>query len=209
MNGLKETPFKLCLVTDRALAKGNLCGIARDAVRGGVDSIQVREKDLNARELYKLVQEIKIASGKSAKIIINDRVDVAIAAGVDGIHLGWKSLPLYEVKKLLKPYSMIVGVSCHGVEDAVTAEKEGADYITYGPVFKTPSKEGLIEPRGIEGIKLIRKNVSVPVIAIGGIDIENCKDVIDAGADGVAMIRAILCAGDAEEEARKIRRIIS
>ena len=169
-----------CYVTDRH--GGDLLASASRAIRDGVDMIQVREKDLEAGALYDLVCRIRdAAAGSVTKVLVNDRLDIAIAAGIDGVHLPADGLPVSRVR----PLARIVGCSTHSLDEALQAERDGADYVIFGPVFETPGKT----PVGIEALRLVTSKVRIPVLAIGGLTRGNTAQVLEAGAAGVAAIR--------------------
>jgi thiamine-phosphate pyrophosphorylase len=169
-----------CYVTDRR--HGNLLLHVKKAVRDGVDFIQIREKDLQARALFDLVCQVRdAAEGTDTKILVNDRLDIAVAAGITGVHLPGSGLPTARVRPLVK----ILGRSVHTVEEALQAQHEGADYVIFGPIFETPGKK----PVGLEVLRTVTAAVKIPVLAIGGITRENTSDVIAAGAAGIAAIR--------------------
>lgn len=180
---------------------GVLASIRR-AIDAGVDWVQIREKDLQGRELMELVREaVQMArggagSGKRAKIIVNDRADVAMARGAAGVHLGRESVPAQAVVQLMRgggsgegDGKFLVGVSCHSLEEAREAENAGASYIHFGPVFETPSKTAFGAPHGIERLREVCGSVQIPVLAIGGIDAGNFAECLEAGAAGIAAIR--------------------
>ena len=192
------TPL-LCYVTDHhALAEPSLPAehIAL-AVAAGIDWIQIREKDLSARELLALVRGAVKAAASSpeeivTRIIVNDRLDVALAAGAGGVHLGETSLPVAAVNAWRRErdlYGFLIGASRHSAEAARAAENDGADYIIFGPVFSTPSKEQYGAPQGINRLAEASKAVKIPVLAIGGITEGNARECFDAGAAGMAAIR--------------------
>jgi thiamine-phosphate diphosphorylase len=169
-----------CYVTDRR--RGDVLECAARAVKAGVDIIQVREKDLPASELFQLVARIKdLAAGTTTKVLVNDRLDVAIAAEVDGVHLPEDGLPVRRVR----PYVHVLGASVHGVERAKQAAAEGADFVIFGPVFATPGKE----PVGLDALRGVVCAVQIPVLAIGGVTAANTGAVLQAGAAGIAAIR--------------------
>ena len=144
--------------------------------------IQVREKDLAARDLFDLVCKIRdIAAGSKTHILVNDRLDIALAAGIDGVHLPSNGLPAERVRPLVK----LLGISTHTLDEAIHAERTGADFIVFGPIFDTPGKR----PVGLEPLRTVASQLKIPVLAIGGIKEENSKDVLDAGAAGIAGIR--------------------
>jgi thiamine-phosphate pyrophosphorylase len=232
---------RLVLVTNRKLASypqvgAGLAGerfldAVREAVAGGMDTVILREHDATAKELFALATECKaIAHAGGAKFIVNHSLDVALAVEADGVHLGWRSLPAREVRKLA-PRPFLVGVSTHsGVfphrqagragikacrpcrpmgENIVGAAERCADdpvdYLFLGPIFPTPSKAGLVEPLGVEAIRAAKKAVKIPVIAIGGIKPGNVREVMAAGADGVAVISHIMGAASPREAAQELK----
>ncbi|OGL38352.1 MAG: thiamine-phosphate diphosphorylase [Candidatus Schekmanbacteria bacterium RBG_16_38_11] len=206
MNNKKDLidKLKLYLVTDRKIAKLPLTSVIREALRGGVRAVQLREKDLSSRELYDLAKKIrKITREKKALFFINDRIDIALAAGADGVHLGWQSVPADKARKLTGN-KFIIGVSTHSLKEALRAQKEGADYITFGPVYQTPSKEGLVDFKGPGAVKRVREKINIPLIAIGGIKEVNARDVVLMGADGIAVISAIMADGKPYMAARRL-----
>jgi thiamine-phosphate pyrophosphorylase len=167
-------------VTDRR--GGDVARFAERAVQNGVEMIQVREKDLSARDLLNLVCRIRdIARGSATRVLVNDRLDVAMAAGIDGIHLPGNGLPAERVRGLVQ----VLGVSVHSAEAAIAAEKARADFIVFGPIFDTPGKS----PVGLDALRHIAAQVQIPVLAIGGIDENNAAKVLEAGAAGFAAIR--------------------
>ena len=168
----------------------------RRAIRAGVDLVQIREKDLSGRELMELARwAVKEARAGRAKIIVNDRLDVAIASGAAGVHLGRESAAATEVVRWVKRMrgrraaGFLVGVSCHSMEEAREAERDGADYIHFGPVFETPSKRKFGKPQGVKKLREVCEAVRIPVNAVGGIDARNFERCLRAGAKGVAGIR--------------------
>ncbi len=164
---------------------------AEQAARAGVDWIQIREKDLGARALFELTTEI-VKRAARARVLVNDRLDVAMAAGASGVHLGGESLPTAAVarwceQKARQDFS--VGQSCHTIDQARAAESDGAGYVIFGPIFATPSKRRFGPPQGAERLRELCGTLGIPVIAIGGITAENAAQCIAAGAAGVAAIR--------------------
>lgn len=169
-----------CYVTDRR--RGDLLSHVNAAIRDGVDIIQVREKDLDARELFELVCRVRdAASGTRTKILVNDRLDIAIAANIDGVHLPANGLPADRVRPLVR----LLGCSTHTLDEALEAESARADFVIFGPVFETPGKS----PVGMGALRKVCAAVHVPVLAIGGITLENTNEVLAAGASGIAAIR--------------------
>ena len=167
-------------VTDRR--QGDVVAYARQAIAAGVDMIQIREKDLPARELFALVCQVRdLVAGTPTRILVNDRLDVALAAGIDGVHLPGNGLPAATVRPLVK----VLGVSTHTLQEAIDAEHAHADFIVFGPVFDTPDKTAV----GVEKLHQIASRIKIPVLAIGGITSENTDQVVNAGAAGIAGIR--------------------
>ena len=189
----------------------------------GVDWVQIREKDLTAREIASLTRQTLRIVAKSCgerssatRVLVNDRLDVAIAERAGGVHLGEHSLPLAEAKRLVESpqrkqgidASFLIGVSCHSIEAAASAERGGADYIFFGPVFPTPSKEAFGPPQSLTQLAQACRSVAIPVIAIGGITLENAVSCIEAGAAGVAAIRLFQYALDPISIIRRLRQLL-
>jgi thiamine-phosphate pyrophosphorylase len=165
----------------------------RRAAAAGIGWIQIREKDLEARSLVDLARFAVAETGAAgARVLVNDRLDVALAANAGGVHLGEKSLPLEKViewRRSAGRLDFLIGVSCHSLESARTAERGGADYIFFGPVFATPSKAAFGAPQGTERLREVCASVEIPVLAIGGVNLENARECMTAGAAGIAAIR--------------------
>lgn len=173
------------------------------ALRGGVDLVQLREKSGSALSLYETARTaIPLARKHGASVSINDRLDVALASGADGVHLAGKSLPPKEARKL---WHRFLGVSVHSLEEAVRAVEAGVDYVTFGHVHPTSSKPGMA-PKGVRELAKIVDALDVPVLAIGGIDASNVRDALATGASGVAVISTVIAAEDPESAARELRR---
>ena len=208
--------WKLCYVTDRKALAGSaneqirvLLQKIESAARAGADWIQIREKDLSARELAGLVTEALLRVSGSCRIFVNDRLDVALAVGAGGVHLGETGIPVEEAKRLLHGENMqkdfLVGASVHSLESAKAAQASGADYVIFGPVFGTPSKASFGPPQGTEKLGELCRTLSIPVIAIGGITTENAAQCKAAGASGIAAIRLFQDAPDLEAVIRQLR----
>ena len=196
--------FKLYLITDRHASTLPLPQAIRLALEGGVRAIQLREKDLPVRELLTLAGELRVVTREyGARLLINDRVDVAVAMDADGVHLGSQSMPCSVVRKIIGRNRMI-GVSTHSLHEAKNAEEEGADFITFGPVYSTPSKSRFGPPVGLEELKRVKKKIDIPVFGLGGIKSGNIDAVLQAKADGLAVISAILAAPDIQGAAEEI-----
>ncbi|MBN2199919.1 MAG: thiamine phosphate synthase [Candidatus Aminicenantes bacterium] len=194
--------WRLCFVADAGTAAGrDLAPIVEKAVRGGATIVQLRAKSLGAREFLDAAKKLAGQLKRSRiPFIVNDRVDIALACGADGIHLGRDDMPYAEARRLMGR-ERLVGLSAATAEEAEEAERLGADYIGVWPVFPTSTKETGRPPLGCDGLKAIRSRVGIAILAIGGISTENAADVIAAGADGVAVVSAILSAPDPERAA--------
>ncbi len=200
----QRVDFRIYLITDRHQARGgDLLKTLIEALDAGIGAVQLREKDLGGRELLELAVKIKrLTERYRARLFINDRADVALASGADGIHLGEASIPVETAKKICK--GMLVGCSTHSLEGAKRAEKGGADFITFGPVFETPSKAQYGPSLGIEKLHEVVSAVNIPVFAIGGIKAENLAGVMtEGGPYGVALISGIIAAPSPGEAAKK------
>jgi thiamine-phosphate pyrophosphorylase len=198
----------LMLITDRSRLRDRpLEEVASLAVEGGVTAVQLREKDLSGGELYDLAVTVHAVLRGRALLLVNDRVDVAVAAGADGVHLPEHTLPLRKLRDYVGD-SCIVGRSVHSVEAALRAEQEGADYLLVGAVYETASHPGQ-PPAGPALVRAVAEAVRVPVLAVGGITPERGAEVIEAGADGVAVISAILDADDPKAAARALREALA
>ncbi|HSQ78461.1 MAG TPA: thiamine phosphate synthase, partial [Nitrospirota bacterium] len=196
--------FKVYLFTDRKQTKVPLPEAVRLVLQGGVRAIQLREKDLPIRELLALAQDMRsLTKGYNAKLFINDRVDVAIAVEADGVHLAHQSMPPEAVRKIVGD-RMLIGVSTHTIEEAKAAEAGGADFITFGPVFFTPSKAEFGYPVGLEYLKNAKKAVKIPMFGLGGIKSGDIARILDSGANGIAMISGIFGADDIQRAAEDV-----
>lgn len=180
------------------------------AARAGVDAVQIRERDLEARVLLGLVQEARRRAAGACRILVNDRLDVALAAGADGVHLGEQSLCVADVKRFVRTHRVeggfLVGVSTHSVGAVRDAEAEGADYAIFGPIFATPSKLAYGEPQGVEKLAEVCRGVAIPVTAIGGITAERARECVKAGAAGIAAIRLFQDAENLDAVVSALRR---
>ncbi len=189
------------LITDRKVCGEKLTDIIKNAIEGGVGTVQLREKDLSTIDLYRLAKEVRVITRNcDASLIINDRVDIAIAVGADGVHLGWKSLEIGLVRRMIGGEKLI-GFSAHNLEEAVRAENCGADYVTISPIFDATNKDYVINPLGVDVIGKLKKKINIPVIALGGINENNINKVIKSGADGIAVISAVLLSDDPKRSA--------
>lgn len=192
-----RVPFRIYVVSDRQQTAGRpLAEVLVAAARGGAGAVQLREKDLNARDLYTLGAHLQDALAPyHTSLLVNDRLDVALALDAAGVHLAGHSLPTAQARRLLGARKLL-GVSTHHPEEARQAAAEGADFVVFGPVFETPSKLAYGPPQGLQLLAEVVRQVPIPVFAIGGIEAGNLPRVMQAGAYGVAMIRAVLAATD-------------
>jgi thiamine-phosphate pyrophosphorylase len=225
----------LCYVTDRRLLCATESSASTAAILqrieaaavAGVDWIQIREKDLSGKNCAALTRSaIQIVGAKSApsssdtapplsNILVNDRLDVALAENARGVHLGEQSLPVREAKRLSKMAGVasegkgpfVVGVSCHSLDAAKAAASAGADYVFFGPVFSTPSKMSFGEPQGIQRLTEVCRDVEIPVLAIGGITLENAEECLSAGASGIAAIRLFQDTADVTRVVKTLRQL--
>ena len=203
----------VCFVTDRRATKDRpILEVATAAIQGGAGLIQVREKDLPARDLLRLVLELRAAAhaigAVRLRIVVNDRLDVALAAKATGVHLPATGLPVAAVRRKVGK-RFLIGRSVHGLAEAREAEKAGADYLLFGPIFPTPSKAGLGEPQGTAALAKLVQSVHLPVWAIGGIDPENAAQLRGTGIAGVAAIAAIAAAADPAAVVRALRAALA
>jgi len=200
----------LYVITDEQLSKGRShVEIARAAIAGGADVIQLRDKTASSRKLYEDALAIrKITRDAHVIFIVNDRLDIALAVDADGVHVGQKDVPASVARQLIGE-NKILGVSAERVEEAVQAEKDGADYLGVGPIFEARStKADAGEPMGLVLLREIRQKCSKPIFVIGGINRHNAGDTICAGADGIAVISAIVSADDIAAASRELREIV-
>jgi thiamine-phosphate pyrophosphorylase len=197
----------LCFITERKASNLPYRDMVLRALRSGVRWVQYRDKDRTRREIYEESIRLRsITRDFQAALVINDHPDIALAAEADGVHLGQEDLPLREARKIMGK-NAIIGISTHTVEQAVAAQRDGADYIGFGPIFHTTTKNAG-NPLGTGMLSEVKKRVTVPVVAIGGITIGNIQAVLQAGADAVAVASAILI-GDMEKNITAFMEILS
>jgi len=201
--------YDLYLVTDEKMSLDrDISYVVEQAVEGGVTMVQLREKELNTREFIKRSLNLKkLLSKYDVPLIINDRIDIALAVEADGVHVGQSDMP-YEYVKRLIPEKMMLGLSVETLDQAVEAEKYDLDYLSVSPVFFTPTKTNLYREWGIEGLRKLRSITKHKLIAIGGINSSNVAEVIRAGADGVAVVSAICAAEDPKAISKELKSII-
>ncbi|RLF35758.1 MAG: thiamine phosphate synthase [Thermoplasmata archaeon] len=197
LKSLRDIDFYL--VTYSSLSKNGTLFDVKNAVDAGCKIVQYREKNKSTRDMIKEAEQLKKLCKDRAFFLVDDRVDVALAVDADGVHLGQNDMPVEIARRLLGD-EKIIGLTVHNVEEAVEAEKLGVDYVGLAPVFKTDTKEDSGEPCGVEMLKKIRDIVSVPIVAVGGINKDNVQDVISAGADGVVAVSSVLQSDDVYQE---------
>jgi len=197
--------WKLCFVADAEAAAGkDILQLIAQAVEGGVTIVQLRGKKWTSREFLEVgMKAVRLLKPKKIPLIINDEVHIALACEASGVHLGQGDMPLRFARELMGK-ERIIGISVSSADEALAAEKGGSDYIGVGPVFATLSKKDIGSPLGLAGLREIRQKVKIPILAIGGISVDNVADVIASGADGVAVISAITAATDPKKAATEI-----
>ncbi|MCE5338367.1 MAG: thiamine phosphate synthase [Methanomicrobiaceae archaeon] len=202
--------YDLYVITDEQIGHGlSHAELARRAVAGGADTIQLRDKRLSGRDLLTVASAIReVTRDAGALFIVNDRLDVALAAGADGVHLGESDLPIGDARRIAPP-GFIIGASVGSVATAVRAGAAGADYVALSPTFSTASKDDAGPGHGLAMLSAIRSAVSLPLVAIGGITPGNVADVIAAGADGIAVISAVVGKDDVTAAARDLQTRIT
>ena len=206
---MKAYSFYLYLVTDRALSLGRpLEDVVTQALRGGVTMLQLREKVCSTLEFVELAQRIKnITQSFNVPLIINDRIDVALAVDADGVHLGQSDMPYATARSLLGP-DKIIGLSVESVEHARAAEELDVDYLGVSPIYFTPTKTDLTVELGLIGLKQIKAISRHPLVAIGGMNARTLADAVRAGADGIAVVSAICSAKNPQRAAEDLARLI-
>ncbi|MDQ0205604.1 thiamine phosphate synthase [Alkalicoccobacillus murimartini] len=201
--------FRLYAITGEEFHSGrSMVDVMEKAILGGVDIIQLRDKKSSKLDVLKKAQKLrKLTEKHQVTFIVNDHIDVALAVGADGIHVGQDDLPLDEVRKIVGP-DMIIGISTHHIDEAKAAEQGGADYIGVGPIFPTNSKEDVVDPVTTTYIQQIEEEITIPYVAIGGIKRHNLKQVMEAGARRVCMITEIVQAEDVQARCEEIIQIM-
>lgn len=191
----KQLDYSLYLVTDRGLTLGReLNYVIEEAILGGVNIVQLREKDCSSRDFYHLAKEVSEITRKyKIPLIINDRLDIALAVKAQGLHIGQSDLPYDIAREILGPQA-IIGLSVENIQDAIDAESLDVDYLGISPVFSTNTKNDIAKPLGLEGFKAIKELSKHKLVGIGGINLTNTSDIIKAGADGIAVVSAICSA---------------
>jgi thiamine-phosphate pyrophosphorylase len=195
--------FRLYLITDRKIFPScdRFFSAVEDALKAGVRAVQLREKDLATRDLLDMAREFRQLTGRyGAALFINDRVDIALCAEADGVHLGVSGIPV-DIVKGFAGDRLLIGCSTHSRQQALEAAAGGADFITFGPVYHTPSKAQYGEPVGLNALTEVKRLTAIPIFGLGGIKAENIGEVISSGASGIALISGILASPDVEATA--------
>lgn len=208
-NKKRLNEFKLYAITDIKREDPQVLDHIKEALRGGVDIIQLRSKNVSDRYLLEIGKKIRQITKQAKKLfVVNDRVDLMMALDADGVHLGQDDLPIKVARQVIKNKSKFIGRSTHSLKQAEQATKEGADYIGYGPIFGTPTKP-TYPPVGLDSIKKVVGKIKIPVVCIGGIDQSNTRAVAGAGAQRIAVVRAIFSSAHPFHAARELKRMIS
>jgi len=204
-----KVDYSLYLVTDRELLRDrDLVQSIELAIQGGVSLVQLREKSVSTREFLELAVRVKELTARyNVPLIINDRLDIALAVDADGLHVGQDDLPMLKARELLGP-NKVIGVSARTLTEALLAQQQGADYLGVGAIFKTSTKTDALEV-SLEQLEYIKKSVTIPVVAIGGINLENIQQVMAAGIDGVSVVSAILAQDNILTAAMQLKEVIS
>ncbi|MDD3223734.1 MAG: thiamine phosphate synthase [Clostridium sp.] len=200
--------YSLYLITDRRFLKDKTISDAvEEAIKGGVTLVQVREKEASTREFYNVAVNVKKVTDKyNIPLLIDDRIDIALASECAGVHLGQSDMPICEARKILGN-EKIIGISAGNLDEAIHAQSEGADYIGIGTIFYTGTKKDIKKPIGISGLKNIVQSINIPSVAIGGINLENSEEVMKTGTNGLAVISAIMAENNIKSAAVKLKDI--
>ncbi|MDD8020897.1 MAG: thiamine phosphate synthase [Acidobacteriota bacterium] len=209
MKGNRLLDLSLYLVTDQKLAENrDLIDLILKAIRGGVTAVQLREKDIPAREFYQLALQVRKAIPREIPLIINDRLDIALAAGADGLHLGQADLPAGIARQHFGPQA-IIGLSIENIQQLKEARHLPVNYLAISPVFPTPTKADTGPAWGLAGLKTARQLTDLPLVVIGGLNERNAATVMETGVDGLAVVSAICSQPDPERAARRLKSIIT
>ena len=200
---------RLYAIIDPARAGGRSpAAVARELLSAGVRLVQYRDKQASSRQLYQSCAELKaLLQGSGCGLVVNDRADVARAVEAEGVHLGQDDLPIEMARRVLGPDKWI-GLSTHSVDQVVEADRSAADYIAFGPIFPTAGKENPDPVVGLQGLRQARRATGKPLVAIGGITLQNAPEVLAAGADSLAVISDLLSAPDIRERAREFLSVL-
>lgn len=206
---MQNSQLLLYLVTDSGMCRGrSLCEMVSEAVAGGVTMVQLREKSASTRQFVELARALhSLLADRNVPLIVNDRIDVALASGAEGVHIGQSDMPC-DIARRLMGRDAIVGLSVESLDDVVAANALDVDYIGVSPVFSTPTKMDTASPFGLEGLSRAAKLSCHPCVAIGGVNAANAAEVIKAGADGLAVVSAIMAAEDPRRAAMDLIELI-
>lgn len=208
MRRIKLNNIDFYLVTDSSLSRNGTLIDVEQAIKAGCKIIQYREKNKSTRQMIEETLQIKIMCKEKAIFLVNDRLDIVLAVGADGVHIGQDDMP-FEIARNLLGEEKIIGLTTHNVEESVYAEKIGADYIGLSPIFKTTTKKDAGSGCGTSMIGKVRQQVKLPIVAIGGINKSNVGEVIKAGADAAVAISAVVCAEDVCKEVGEFITLIT
>lgn len=205
---MNNTDYSVYLVTDRDLLKGRkLTEVIEEAILGGTSIVQLREKCASSLEFYEIAKEVKKVTDKyNVPLIINDRIDIALAIDASGVHLGQSDIPCSIARKIL-PKGKIIGVSAHNLKEAEKALKDGADYLGCGAVFNTSTKKD-VTTLSYEGLKEITDNINIPIVAIGGINENNIMTLKGSGINGVAVVSSIIGKENVKGASEKLKELV-
>lgn len=205
---MNNIDYSVYLVTDRDLLKGrNLTEVIEEAILGGTSIVQLREKCASSLEFYEIAKEVKKITDKyNVPLIINDRIDIALAIDASGVHLGQSDIPCSIARKIL-PQGKIIGVSAHNLNEAEKALKDGADYLGCGAVFNTSTKKD-VTTLSYEGLKEITDNINIPIVAIGGINENNIITLKGSGINGVAVVSSIIGKENVKGASEKLKELV-
>ncbi len=204
-----KVDFDLYLITDRsAVLKGGIVSAVEEALEGGARAVQLREKELGGGQILSLARELRVLTKRyDAKLIINDRLDVALLSEADGIHLPASGLGIKAVRREVGP-GFLIGISTHSLKEVREAETGGADFVTFGPLYYTASKAGYGEPVGLAALEEVAGAVSIPIFGLGGIKAAQVEEVMEKGAHGVALISYIIADSDPRARTREVAALI-
>lgn len=202
---MNKIDFRLYVITDRKKTKGRpLEDVIKSAIEGGATAFQLREKNFSSKDLFNLSERLRSLTKKyGCKLLINERGDIVNSVDADGLHLPQNGLPIRIARKIIGKEKLL-GVSTHNLKEAIEAFEEGADFITFGPLFYTPSKARYGPPVGLKALEEIKKKVNIPIFGLGGIKSGMIKDILNAGAFGIALISAVISAEDVKAETKKL-----
>jgi thiamine-phosphate pyrophosphorylase len=195
------------LVTDSGLSKKGTLSDVQEAVAAGCRIVQYREKNKSTKEMIAEASQIKSICGADAIFLVNDRIDVALAVDADGVHIGQEDMPI-DIARAILGADKVIGLTVHNISESIEAERSGADYIGLSPIFDTATKSDAGTGIGTEKIRDVKNAINIPVVAIGGINKQNCRSVIENGADSLVAISAVVCSDDVKRETQELIAVI-